>query len=78
MALLPGSQLIDIERDMRIENVNVFQASRVLLGKICWYLWTPNLTEEEKRSLGEAYTRLSHAIQDHQKSGHSGGPCFEE
>ncbi len=41
-------------------------------------LENPNLTEEEKRSLEEAYTRLSHAIQDHQKSGHGGGPCFEE
>jgi hypothetical protein len=41
-------------------------------------LESPNLTEEEKRSLQEAYARLSHTIQDHQKSGHNGGPCFEE
>ncbi len=41
-------------------------------------LENPNLTEEEKRSLQEAYSRLSHTIRDHQKSGHDGGPCFEE
>jgi hypothetical protein len=41
-------------------------------------LENPNLTEGEKRSLEEAYTRLSHAIQDHQKAGHGGRPCFEE
>jgi len=41
-------------------------------------LESPNLTEKERRGLQEAYTRLSHAIQDHQKSGHSGGPCFED
>lgn len=38
----------------------------------------PNLTEEDKRSLQTAYSRLSHTIQDHQKSGHDGGPCFGE
>jgi hypothetical protein len=41
-------------------------------------LENPDLTEEEKRFLQEAYTRLSHTIQDHQKSGHEGKPCFEE
>jgi len=41
-------------------------------------LESPNLTERERKALQEAYTRLSHAIQDHQKSGHHGGPCFEE
>ena len=41
-------------------------------------LENPNLTEEEKRLLQEAYSRMSHTIQDHQKSGHGGGPCFEE
>ena len=41
-------------------------------------LENPNLTDEEKRSLEEAYTWLSHAIKDHQKSGHDGRPCFEE
>jgi hypothetical protein len=38
----------------------------------------PNLTEEEKASLEEEYSRLSHLIKDHQMAGHSGGPCFEE
>jgi hypothetical protein len=37
-----------------------------------------NLTAQEKQSLQEAYSRLSHTIQEHQKHGHSGGPCFEE
>ena len=37
-----------------------------------------DLSEQERRSLEEAYSRMSHAIQDHQKSGHDGHPCFEE
>jgi len=41
-------------------------------------LENPNLTEQERRSLQEAYSRLSRTIKDHQKSGHDGGPCFEE
>ena len=41
-------------------------------------LENPNLTEQEKRSLREAYSRLSHTIQKHQTSGHDGQPCFEE
>jgi len=41
-------------------------------------LENPNLTEQDRRSLQEAYSRLSRTIQDHQKSGHSGSPCFEE
>lgn len=41
-------------------------------------LESPDLTEREKQSLQEAYSRLSHIIQDHQKSGHNGHPCFEE
>jgi hypothetical protein len=38
----------------------------------------PDLTEQEKRSLQLAYSRLSRTIEDHQKHGHDGGPCFEE
>ena len=38
----------------------------------------PDLTEQEKRSLQAAYSRLSRTITDHQKHGHDGGPCFEE
>ena len=38
----------------------------------------PNLTEQEKQALRDAYIRMSHTISDHQKSGHEGGPCFEE
>jgi len=41
-------------------------------------LESPNITEHERRSLQEAYTRLSRAIQEHQKSGHGGQSCFEE
>jgi hypothetical protein len=41
-------------------------------------LENPNLTEQERRFLQEAYSRLSHTIKDHQKSGHDGGQCFEE
>jgi hypothetical protein len=41
-------------------------------------LENPSLTEEEKRSLQQAYSRLSHTIHDHQQSGHNGNPCFEE
>jgi len=41
-------------------------------------LENPHLTEQEKRSLQDAYSRLSHSIKDHQSSGHEGHPCFEE
>jgi len=41
-------------------------------------LENPNLAEQERQRLEEAYSRLSHAIQEHQMHGHRGGPCFEE
>ncbi|MBZ5664125.1 MAG: hypothetical protein LAO30_05925 [Acidobacteriia bacterium] len=41
-------------------------------------LENPNLTEEERQSLQDAYARLSRTILDHQRSGHEGHPCFEE
>ena len=41
-------------------------------------LENPNLTKQEKLSLQDAYSQLSHTIQEHQKSGHDGHPCFEE
>jgi hypothetical protein len=41
-------------------------------------LENPNLTEQERRSLQDAYSRLSRSIKDHQRSGHEGQPCFEE
>ncbi len=41
-------------------------------------LENPHLTEQERRSLQAAYSRLSHTIKDHQEHGHGGGPCFEE
>lgn len=41
-------------------------------------LENPNLTEREKQDLRDAYAQMSRAIQNHQKSGHAGGPCYEE
>jgi len=41
-------------------------------------LENPNLTEQERRALQDAYSRLSRTIQEHQNHGHDGGPCFEE
>jgi hypothetical protein len=41
-------------------------------------LENPDLTEQEKRDLREAYSRMSREISEHHKSGHGGGPCFEE
>ena len=41
-------------------------------------LENPELTEQERRSLQVAYSRLSRTIKDHQRQGHDGGPCFEE
>jgi len=48
------------------------------LDDILTALEHPNLTAPERLRLEEAYSRLSHTIQEHQKSGHSGQPCFEE
>ena len=41
-------------------------------------LENPDLTEEQRRRLQQEYSKLSHSIQDYQKSGHDGSPCFEE
>lgn len=41
-------------------------------------LENPDLTEQEKKDLRQAYVRMSKAINDHHKSGHNGSPCFEE
>jgi len=48
------------------------------LDDILTALENPNLTERERKSLQDAYTRLSHSMKDHQTSGHQGHPCFEE
>jgi len=37
-----------------------------------------HLSEQQRRSLQVAYSRLSRTIKDHQEHGHDGGPCFEE
>ncbi len=41
-------------------------------------LENPNLTEQGKKDLREAYVRMTQAISNHQKSGHAGAPCYEE
>ncbi|MBZ5683404.1 MAG: hypothetical protein LAP86_00085 [Acidobacteriia bacterium] len=41
-------------------------------------LENPDLTEQEKKDLRQAYDRMSKAINDHHKFGHNGSPCFEE
>jgi hypothetical protein len=41
-------------------------------------LENPDLTEQERQSLQEAYSRLSRTIKEHQKHGHGAGACFEE
>ncbi len=41
-------------------------------------LENPNLTEQEKEDLREAYNRMSRVISSHRQIGHGGGPCYEE
>ncbi len=36
------------------------------------------LQDEQRRKLESEYTRIAHLIRDHQLTGHSGKPCFEE
>jgi exonuclease VII small subunit len=48
------------------------------LNDIIAALENPRLTEQQRRTLEEAYAQMSHIIGDHQKSGHDGAPCFEE
>ena len=38
----------------------------------------PNVTEQERKALERSYAELSRAVKEHQKSGHRGGPCFED
>jgi hypothetical protein len=37
-----------------------------------------DLASSQREELESAYARLSQSITAHQKSGHSGAPCFEE
>lgn len=48
------------------------------LDDIITELEKPYLTEQEHRRLEEAYARLSKTIASHQRTGHQGGPCYEE
>jgi len=41
-------------------------------------LENPKLTDRERQSLQEAYSRISRIIQEHQKLGHGGHPCYGE
>ncbi len=48
------------------------------LDDIITELEKPYLTEKERKTLEAAYARLSRTIDTHQKTGHEGGPCYEE
>ncbi len=48
------------------------------LDDIITELEEPNLTEQQRRTLEQAYARLSQTITSHQRMGHEGGPCYEE
>ncbi|HXZ13653.1 MAG TPA: hypothetical protein VEG64_14810 [Candidatus Sulfotelmatobacter sp.] len=47
-------------------------------NKIVTALEDPNLTAAERSILEKERVEMSRVIQDHQTSGHKGGPCFEE
>ncbi len=48
------------------------------LNEIITELESEDLSKEQRKRLEDAYARLSHTIQEHQMSGHKGGPCYEE
>lgn len=48
------------------------------LDDIIAELEKPYLTANERKTLEQAYTRLSQIITSHQRAGHEGGPCCEE
>ncbi len=48
------------------------------LDDIITELEKPYLTAQERRTLEQAYARLSQVITSHQRTGHEGGPCYEE
>ena len=48
------------------------------LDEIITALEDPDLSLYRRRELEEAYAQIVHRIEEHQKSGHRGGPCFEE
>ena len=41
-------------------------------------LENPDLTGRQRQELEQARSQLSHLLEEHQKSGHHGEPCFEE
>lgn len=48
------------------------------LDDIITELEEPDLPAWHRKELEAAYARLSQLITAHQKTGHKGGPCFEE
>ncbi len=48
------------------------------LDDIITRLEKSNLTQQERKTLEQAYARLSRTIASHQRAGHEGGPCYEE
>ncbi len=48
------------------------------LDELITALEREDLHGEEKRRLELEYARVVHIIEEHQRAGHSGKPCFEE
>ena len=63
------------EVDMICAELEKLEAS---LDDIITRLEGTDLSPAERANLERAYARLSQSISSHQKSGHEGGPCFEE
>jgi hypothetical protein len=63
------------EADMLCAELERLEAQ---LNDILAALDNPRLTEQQRQVLEEAYAQMSHVMNDHQKSGHQGAPCFEE
>jgi hypothetical protein len=65
----------DTEVAMLCEELETLEGE---FDEIVTALEDPALTDEQRRTLENAYAELSHRIKDHQTMGHKGGPCFEE
>jgi len=48
------------------------------LNDVVTALEKPELTLKEKSTLAAEYLRISQAITEHERSGHQGGPCYQE
>jgi len=80
--LLPGQRGAKFSREReKAEAVVLCAELEELEGEfdhILAELENPDLTEQERQVLEDAKSRLTRAIQEHEKSGHEGGPCFEQ